>query len=79
MATATVNADTLSELAALLAGLTFRQQLNLLLRLGVPADEIMGVAHCSEHHQWRPLSDDASLSFEGDVVWCRSCFKWLKA
>lgn len=75
----TTSQDQIARLEAALALLTCRERLNVLLRLGVPAELVMGVGTCWEHPGWSLLPDVAPLSFEGDVVWCRGCFRWLKA
>lgn len=69
--------DQRARLAALVDSLPFREALNLLMRLGIPAEDAMGVQGCIEHVGWRPLAESAPLSFEGDVLWCKGCWKWM--
>lgn len=66
------------QLQALMAHLTPRGQINLLLRLGVPADIVMGIPTCAEHEHARPLSQREPLTFDGDSVWCKGCWKWWR-
>lgn len=66
------------QLQALMAGLTPRGQINLLLVLGVPADTVMGIATCVEHKYARPLSQREPLTFDGDSVWCKGCYTWWR-
>lgn len=68
----------MEKLAALLPTLTFRQQLNLLLQLGVPASRILGIERCIEHWGWRLLTERESLAFDGTVMWCTEGKHWVR-
>jgi hypothetical protein len=76
---ATSSLQQAERLAAALDRLPFRVRLNILIRIGVSAEEVMGVDRCLNHPLWRPLQPFESLSFEGDVLWCRQCWKWVRA
>lgn len=75
---ATITVGQLAELQDILGRLPYRERLATLLRLGVPAEEAMGVPDCESHPGWRPLPTTAALRFDGTVVWCRGCWKWIE-
>lgn len=70
--------EALAQLQEKLAQLPPRTRINMLLNWGMPADTVMGVDACAEHRRGRLLRDTESLSFEGDVVWCKGCYRWYK-
>lgn len=67
----------LDELTDKLAQLTPRVRIRLLLSLGMPAEDVMGVTLCEHHRGWHQLAESASLQFDGTVVWCHTCFRWM--
>lgn len=73
---ATELADIQAKLEAVLEGLTFREQLNVLLRIGVPAEDIMGLPDCTDHRGATELHPHAPLTFDGHTMWCKGCWKW---
>jgi hypothetical protein len=75
---ATLTVGQLTELQTLLERVPFRERLSTLLRLGVPAEEAMGVQDCTAHPGWHILPHTSALSFDGTVVWCRGCWKWMQ-
>jgi hypothetical protein len=66
----------LDELTDKLSQLTPRERIALLLRLGVPAIDVIGVQECTDHIGWHNLPDSAPLAFDGTVVWCEGCYRW---
>lgn len=64
-------------LEAALGALSYRERLNLLLRLGIPAEQLMGMERCTEHYGWRILQASEPLSFNGDTWWCMGCWRWF--
>lgn len=64
------------ELEMLLANMTQRQQIGLLLTLGVPAVDVIGIKSCDGHMSGRELRDHEGLTFDGYTVWCRGCSSW---
>lgn len=66
------------QLGQLIADMPPRKALNFLLKMGIPADVVMGVEQCDGHFGGKPMADTESLSFEGETVWCRKCFYWWK-
>lgn len=56
--------------------MTFRQALSVLLNLGVPAEDILGLDHCREHYGKNELPRSSPLNFEGHTMWCKGCWKW---
>ena len=69
--------DQLERLQVALDRLPYRERLNMLWRLGVSAEDSMGVSACTAHAGWKLLHPQAPLSFDGSVIWCRQCWKWL--
>jgi hypothetical protein len=66
----------LDELAGKLSQLTPRERIRLLLRIGVPAIDVIGVPACDHHVGWHNLPDTSPLAFDGTVVFCEGCYKW---
>lgn len=65
-----------AQLEALLANLTFRERLNLMIEIGVSVETIMGVQKCRNHVGGKRMIDSAPLDFDGGSVWCRGCYAW---
>lgn len=70
--------EQLERLVTALDSLPYRERLNLLFTLGVPATEAMGLEGCEQHWGWHPLAESAPLSFVGDVAWCKECRIWVQ-
>jgi hypothetical protein len=66
----------LAELTDKLAQLAPRERIRLLLRIGVPAIDVIGVPACDHHVGWHNLPDTSPLAFDGTVVFCEGCYKW---
>lgn len=71
-----VSSNVEQQLDAVLANMTFREQLNFLLQCGMPAEDIMSIQSCREHVGGRMMHDNQPLSFEGNTLWCKGCWKW---
>jgi hypothetical protein len=65
-----------TQLEQLLARMTFRERLNLLVEIGVSPETIMSIHTCYAHVNGRPMQDTSPLDFNGSSRWCRACFKW---
>jgi hypothetical protein len=65
-----------SELRALLDALPFREQLNVLLKAGIPAQDMLSMHHCRQHAHMKLLRDSDPLTFDGTTLWCRACWHW---
>lgn len=64
------------QLEALLANMTFRERLNLLVEIGVSPETIMSVPKCTSHLGGRLMTDSSPLDFNGGSMWCRGCYAW---
>src|SRR5438034_797161 len=69
----------LAELDELLANMEPRARISLLLRIGMPADVVLGVRTCTEHVGWHQLPANQPLSFDGNCMWCHTCFRWMRS
>lgn len=77
--TATLRAPTQYEhLEEALSKLSFRNRLDLMLKLGIPAEDILGMERCTSHHGGRRLGPDSPMSFDGSVLWCKGCWSWWR-
>lgn len=65
------------ELERLLETLPFRDRVNLLLELGMPAADVLGVPRCSDHVGYVPASPTEPLRFDGSMLWCKTGH-WVK-
>jgi hypothetical protein len=73
-----VSVEQANRLEEALAGLSFRQVLNILIVRGVPAVHIMGLERCREHYGWFLMGDYEPLAFDGSVRYCGEGMHWVR-
>lgn len=67
-----------ARLEAALNALPPRRRVNVLLNVGVPAEEVIGTRDCMDHYGWRLLHDFAPLTFDLTTLWCCVCWRWYR-